>query len=84
MQTAMTEDQLNLQVETDPINNDCETVLPGQPFQNIALTFSCGGFRATSFSLSVLSYLNHYYLTDASDKSVNHVKFITSTSGGHH
>ena len=62
--------------------NDCETFLPGIPFENIALTFSGGGFRAASFSLGVLSYLNHCYLKNEDDKLINHVKFITSTSGG--
>ena len=29
-----------------------------QPFENIGLAFSGGGFRAASFGLGVLSYLN--------------------------
>lgn len=45
------------------------------PFDNIALAFSGGGFRAASFSLGVLSYLNEIALIDR-------VTFISSASGG--
>ncbi|HEY0678154.1 MAG TPA: patatin-like phospholipase family protein [Chitinophagaceae bacterium] len=63
-------------------NKDCEAIYPRIPFQNIALTFSGGGFRAASFSLGVLSYLNRCSFTSETDRLLNHVKFITSTSGG--
>lgn len=45
------------------------------PFDNIALAFSGGGFRAASFSLGVLSYLDEITLIDK-------VTFISSASGG--
>ena len=37
---------------------DCVPVLPQEPFQHIALTFSGGGFRATLFHLGALRRLN--------------------------
>ena len=56
------------------------------PFNNIALTFSGGGFRAAAFSLGALSYLN-YLKTDKADQPgdfsvLENVSYISSTSGG--
>lgn len=51
------------------------------PFNNIALAFSGGGFRAASFGLGVLSYLNE--LKQINDiPLLNQVSFISSASGG--
>lgn len=58
------------------------------PFKNIALCFSGGGFRAASFSLGTLSYLQHLKLdTDEQGNPVtksllDNVTFIASASGG--
>lgn len=51
------------------------------PFQNIGLAFSGGGFRAASFSLGTLSYLNHIQ-TNSNTRLLQHVSFISSASGG--
>jgi hypothetical protein len=67
---------------SETVSNDYKAILPQKPFENIALTFSGGGFRAASFCLGILCYLNRGYLKDKDDKLINHVKFITSTSGG--
>lgn len=58
-----------------------------QPFENIALAFSGGGFRAASFALGVLSYLNNTKFTDGADplngtSVLQQVSFISSASGG--
>ena len=65
------------------------TALPlTTPFKNIALALSGGGFRAASFSLGTLSYLQHLKLeTDevgnsCSDSLLDQVSFISSASGG--
>ncbi|MEH6306812.1 patatin-like phospholipase family protein [Olivibacter sp. CPCC 100613] len=51
------------------------------PFDHIALAFSGGGFRAASFSLGVLSYLN--VLPTLSNRVLlDNVTFISSASGG--
>jgi predicted acylesterase/phospholipase RssA len=56
------------------------------PFDNIALTFSGGGFRAAAYSLGALSYLNCLKIDKADqpgDFSVlENVSYISSTSGG--
>lgn len=56
------------------------------PFDSIALAFSGGGFRAASFSLGVLSYLNKVYFTEegAPDKCslLQRVTYLSSASGG--
>ncbi|MBK9983315.1 MAG: patatin-like phospholipase family protein [Saprospiraceae bacterium] len=52
-----------------------------KPFENIALSFSGGGFRAAAFSLGVLSYLNKIMFTDSSNL-LSKVSYISSTSGG--
>jgi hypothetical protein len=56
-----------------------------KPLDKIALSFSGGGFRATSFCLGNLSYLN--YRTVSDDKGnqetlLSRVEFISSASGG--
>jgi predicted acylesterase/phospholipase RssA len=57
-----------------------QSIPPNNPLDNIALALSGGGFRAASFSLGVLSYLNRI---EYKKKPLLHaVKFITSTSGG--
>jgi Patatin-like phospholipase len=58
---------------------------PPNPLGKIALSFSGGGFRATSFCLGNLSYLN--YRTVSDDKGnqetlLHRVQFISSASGG--
>ena len=66
-------------------NNDPLTT----PFDNIALAFSGGGFRAASFSLGVMSYLHritfHNVAADGSSELVTLLKkvtYISSASGG--
>lgn len=51
------------------------------PFDNIALTFSGGGFRAGAFALGTLSYLNHLTLEDETPL-LQKVTYISSASGG--
>lgn len=56
-----------------------------EPFSNIALCLSGGGFRAAAYSLGVLSYLNRLKITATGtpQKSLlENVTFIASTSGG--
>lgn len=51
------------------------------PFENIALAFSGGGFRAASFSLGVMGYL--YQLeNNRAENLLGKVTFISSASGG--
>jgi len=59
-----------------------ELVLPDRPFGEMALALSGGGFRAASFSLGVISYLKRCYLDNEEDTLLQHVSFLTSTSGG--
>lgn len=68
-------------MSTTPVNH------PAIPLQNIALTFSGGGFRAAAFSLGALTYLNRIQWpaaeTSGHDKSLlSNVSYIASTSGG--
>ncbi|GGB84016.1 patatin-like phospholipase family protein [Dyadobacter sediminis] len=51
------------------------------PFDNIALALSGGGFRAASFSLGVLSYLDTLKLENGSTL-LSRVTYISSASGG--
>ncbi|SKB69265.1 Predicted acylesterase/phospholipase RssA, contains patatin domain [Parapedobacter luteus] len=51
------------------------------PFRSIALAFSGGGFRAASFALGTLSYLNELTL-EAGTPLLKNVSFISSASGG--
>ncbi|WP_183567901.1 patatin-like phospholipase family protein [Mucilaginibacter sp. SP1R1] len=58
-----------------------------KPFENIALAFSGGGFRAASFSLGVLSYLDKVIFTDDTDELngqtlLHQVRYLSSASGG--
>ena len=50
------------------------------PFESIGLCFSGGGYRATSFSLGILSYLNRAELNGL--PLLMHVKALSSVSGG--
>jgi hypothetical protein len=57
------------------------------PFETIALAFSGGGFRAASFSLGALSYLNHIRFNDHTKNNkpsslLDKVTYISSASGG--
>src|SRR5690606_6662673 len=53
--------------------------------QNIALSFSGGGYRAAAFSLGVLSYLNHFKIKDDDGNEVPllaNAKALSTVSGG--
>jgi len=56
------------------------------PFENIALAFSGGGFRAASFALGVLSYFNHLKFgeddTLKGKSLLQQVTYLSSASGG--
>ena len=54
--------------------------IPLKPFDNIAVAFSGGGFRAASFSLGSLSYLDNLQINGLSIKE--RISFISSASGG--
>jgi hypothetical protein len=51
------------------------------PFENIAIAFSGGGFRAASFALGTLSYFNELKLENGTQVLEN-VSYISSASGG--
>ncbi len=51
------------------------------PFQNIALAFSGGGFRAGAYALGVLSYFNELRLGDGKTL-LDKVTYMSSASGG--
>lgn len=53
------------------------------PLENIALTFSGGGFRAAAFSLGTLSYLHNLkiVMTGMELSLLDNVSYIASTSG---
>lgn len=53
---------------------------PVEPFGEMALALSGGGFRAASFTLGCLSYLNRIIFKGA--PMLKRVKFISSASGG--
>jgi hypothetical protein len=56
-----------------------------KPLDKIALSFSGGGFRATSFCLGNLSYLNYRMVSDDKGNQetlLSRVEFISSASGG--
>lgn len=60
---------------------------PDNPFGNIALALSGGGFRAASFSLGAMSYLRYIQSSLGSESEEEHplldnVRFISSASGG--
>lgn len=50
------------------------------PFSNIAVSLSGGGYRATTFHLGALSYLNHQRFKEKS--ILKEVKIISTISGG--
>ena len=55
------------------------------PFAKIALALSGGGFRAASFSIGTMSYLNHLRYTNSKGEKrslLDNVEFISSASGG--
>lgn len=54
------------------------------PFENIALSFSGGGFRAASFALGVLSYFNHLKIEESKVETplLRKVSYMSSASGG--
>lgn len=55
------------------------------PFQKIALALSGGGFRAASYSIGAMSYLDYLKYKDGhnNDRSLlENVEFISSASGG--
>ena len=63
------------------MTTDSLDLLPtNTPFKYIALAFSGGGFRAASFCLGALSYLNEAPFEDGS--LLRHVSYISSASGG--
>lgn len=68
-------------VDTDRKLHD---ITPESPFGEMALALSGGGFRAASFSLGAMSYLNRAYIETGNEKRflLHNVTFITSTSGG--
>jgi hypothetical protein len=52
---------------------------PFSPFHEIALCLSGGGYRATSFHLGSLSYLNRISFNESN--LLQHVKAISTVSG---
>jgi len=54
--------------------------IPVQPFGKIALSCSGGGYRAASFHLGSMCYLNHAMYDDV--PLLEHVKMISTVSGG--
>lgn len=64
-------------------NNPLDAGLLEDPFGQIALAFSGGGFRAGTFALGVLSYLHQTNLDDdTSETLLERVKYMSSASGG--
>ena len=57
-----------------------DSSFPAQPLKKIALSCSGGGYRATSFHLGSMSYLNH--LTYQHQPLLENVKLISTVSGG--
>ena len=57
------------------------TLIPElNPFGNLGLAFSGGGFRAAAFSLGTLSYLNRLQIEDI--PLTDNISYISSASGG--
>jgi hypothetical protein len=52
------------------------------PFAHIALAFSGGGFRAASYGLGVLSFLNEVPFGKSDEMLLQKVTYISSASGG--
>jgi hypothetical protein len=70
-QPVTTVNQKNYSTEVPPLEN---------PFDNIALAFSGGGFRAASFALGVMSYLGQ--LPSGKKTLLENVTYLSSASGG--
>jgi predicted acylesterase/phospholipase RssA len=56
------------------------SAVPDRPFEKIALSCSGGGYRAASFHLGTMSYLNH--LDFKGKPLLENVKLISTVSGG--
>lgn len=64
-------------------NDMAEIGLLETPFKDIALAFSGGGFRAGTFALGVLSYLQQTQLDEDNPKTLlDNVSYLSSASGG--
>lgn len=64
-------------------NDMAEIGLLETPFKDIALAFSGGGFRAGTFALGVLSYLQQTRLEDDNSRTLlDNVSYLSSASGG--
>src|ERR1700744_88730 len=74
--------QPNVQSPQQDVNRKLTIIRAKLPFGNMALALSGGGFRAASFSLGAISYLNRVWMDTGGDTLLKHVTFITSTSGG--
>jgi len=57
-----------------------DTLITLKPFQNIGMAFSGGGFRAASYALGSLSYLDSLKIDGES--ITDRISFISSASGG--
>ena len=57
-----------------------DTLITLKPFQNIGMAFSGGGFRAASYALGSLSYLDSLKIDGQS--ITDRISFISSASGG--
>lgn len=60
---------------------DPEITTVTNPFDHIALALSGGGYRASTFALGVLSYLENVEY-DKESTLLDHVTYLSSTSGG--
>jgi hypothetical protein len=54
--------------------------LPKKPFNNLAISFSGGGYRAVSFHLGVLTYLSSIEFEEVS--LLERIKILSTVSGG--
>lgn len=63
-----------------PNIKDEKEKLPKQPFENIAISLSGGGFRATAFHLGLLSYLSTK--TFFSKTLLERVRILSTVSAG--
>lgn len=71
----------------EPLSENKLEVAIIKPFDSIALALSGGGFRAASFALGVLSYLDKVKFDDSTDELFGHsllqrVSYMSSASGG--
>jgi len=62
----------------DSVNSNATLV--NNPLENIAIAFSGGGFRAASFALGTLSYLEHVKIDN--EPALKHIRYLSSASGG--